>query len=588
MNRKQRRATQKQRQHTGLSPVATVGETVAGLYERAGQHRERGELGTAAHLYKKIIALKPDHVAAHDGLGRVYFAQGKLADASAQFAQVAVLAPQALDQFVKVLELLIALNPALAGAMKKASAAWPEILPPEDLLGPAGIGAIAGDAYLRTVLESTVVRDLAMERLLTSLRAAIITMAAADPPPGSDDPDLLGFCSALAQQCFINEYVFAASAKELADVERLKSMLAEALTRGLPIHPLRPVALAMYVALNELAEAQALADRAWPAAVAAVVTQQVREPREEQQLRASIPRLTPIGDGVTARVRQQYEENPYPRWVRLADAPRPILLDDHLRHHFPSAPFRPVGEHDRLDILVAGCGTGRHALELAQSYRGARVLAVDLSLASLASAKRRTPPALSATVEFAQADIFALASIGRSFDLINAGGVLHHMADPLAGWRELIKLMKPNGLMQVGLYSAHARREIVAARAAIAAQGYRSTPDDIRRCRQELLSRPENLSYMRLNDFFSVSECRDLLFHVHERQVTIPEIKAFIAQNDLRFIGFEFSPPELHARHRRAFAGAGWSTSDLDRWDAIERENPDLFAGMYIFWIQKN
>ena len=131
----------------------------------------------------------------------------------------------------------------------------------------------------------------------------------------------------------------------------------------------------MYVALNELPDAEALASRAWPAPVAAVMTQQVREPREEQQLRELIPRLTPIGDGVTANVRQQYEENPYPRWVRLVDAPQPILLDDHIRHHFPTAPFRPLGEHDPLDILVAGCGTGRHALELAQSYRGARVLA---------------------------------------------------------------------------------------------------------------------------------------------------------------------------------------------------------------------
>jgi hypothetical protein len=152
----------------------------------------------------------------------------------------------------------------------------------------------------------------------------------------------------------------------------------------------------------------------------------------------------------------------------------------------------------------------------------------------------------------------------------------------------LIKLMKPDGLMQVGLYSAHARRDILAARAAIAAKGYRSTPEDIRRCRQDLLATTPHPKYMELNDFFSISDCRDLLFHVHERQLTIPEIKDFIARNGLTFIGFEFSPFEAHMHYRNMFAHNGWSTGDLDRWDELERRFPDLFVGMYLFWVQKS
>ena len=45
-------------------------------------------------------------------------------------------------------------------------------------------------------------------------------------------------------------------------------------------------------------------------------------------------------------------------------------------------------------MLVAGCGTGWHAVGIAQKYHGARVLAVDLSLSSLCYAKRNTPAAL--------------------------------------------------------------------------------------------------------------------------------------------------------------------------------------------------
>ena len=73
----------------------------------------------------------------------------------------------------------------------------------------------------------------------------------------------------------------------------------------------------------------------------------------------------------------------------------------------------------------------------------------------------------------------------------------------------------------------------------------------------------------------------------HEKQFTIPEIKAFLAANDLKFIGFDSSRRRRHRYHHDVFARAGWSTGDLDRWDAYERENPEMFAGMYIFWVQK-
>ena len=43
-------------------------------------------------------------------------------------------------------------------------------------------------------------------------------------------------------------------------------------------------------------------------------------------------------------------------------------------------------------------------------------------------------------------------------------------------------------------------------------------------------------SVTRLNDFFSASECRDLLFHVQEHQMTLPQIAAFIAQDGLAFM----------------------------------------------------
>jgi SAM-dependent methyltransferase len=583
MNRKQRRATPTHRpaSRTRTRERASI-DNIVELFERASQHHNHGELGAAMALYKKILAIQPDQAVVYDRLALVYAGQGLLDKASEQCAELARRVPQMLRDFDKVVDTLKRLIPTLTPALDNPKAASLEFLTAQT----TGAASIAADPYLRIVLTSTPVRVIAVERWLTALRAAILRVALADNADVGDD--ILVFCAALAQQCFINEYILTETPLETEQVGQLRTLVTTALARDEALPPLRLLAVAMYLPLYGIANARSLIERKWPPAVEAVVTQQVREPLEEQQLRASIPALTPIGDGVTAQVRQQYEENPYPRWVRLGPPPSPLrVLDDYIRQLFPAAPFRPVGHQDRLDALVAGCGTGRHALEVAQGYRGAQVLGIDLSLASLAKAKRKRPAALSDVVEFAQADILNIASLDRRFDLINTTGVLHHMDDPLGGWRALIKLMKPNGLMQVGLYSALARREIVAARRLIAERGYNSSPEDIRRCRQELLAMPEPFKFVTLADFFTISECRDLMFHVHEKRFTIPEIKAFLVENDLNFIGFEFGQ-QPHAYHRDVFARNGWSTGDLDRWDDYERANPDIFASMYIFWVQKN
>ena len=320
-------------------------------------------------------------------------------------------------------------------------------------------------------------------------------------------------------------------------------------------------------------------------AIDGLLTQQVRDPARERELRDSIPRLTPIEDEVSQRVQQQYEENPYPRWVHIAGQVTQIPIDQYLRDQFPTSAFTPLGKTGTLDMLVAGCGTGEIAIASVQKYSGAQALAIDLSLSSLCYAKRSTPAALSARIDYAQADILRLASIGRSFDVIDASGVLHHMADPLEGWRILLSLLRPGGLMHLGFYSEAGRQDVVAARAFIAGRGYGSTPDEIRRCRQELLDTPL-ASVRRFTDFFTTSECRDLLFHVQEARMTIPAIQTFIGEHRLAFVGFEFE--QQAAQHYRSqFAASGWSLTDLDRWHEVETKYPDTFSGMYQFWVQK-
>ena len=502
---------------------------------------------------------------------------------------------------------LITREPLIGECIARASVAWPERLPGPALFGAAGFAAVLGDRLLRSLLVSAQVCELAMERFLTLARHALLESIVGDavvttndtlvaerdaersPAGGAGEDDgSLAFRCALAQQCHLNGYVFATLDSELQRAAWLRDQLVTGMQRGANPPAAALATVASYFPLATLPGIEALLVAAWPAPVAALITQQVTEPLEERRLGEQLPRLTPIDDEVSRRVRQQYEENPYPRWIRSPPAVAAQSIDAHLRSLFPLSPLRPVDESQGVDILVAGCGTGQESIETAWQYPAARVLAIDLSLASLAYAERKARELGVRNLEHAQADILRLDSIGKTFDVIACAGVLHHLADPVAGWRRLVSLLRPGGFMRIGLYSAQARAVVVAARRFIAEHGYGPTADGIRHCRQDLMSVNGGRNFApltRLGDFYGTGECRDLLFHVQEHRYTLAQLRDMLGELGLCFIGFLLAPGV--ARRYAQFNPDDPAMSSLDAWDAFEATFPDAFAGMYVFWVQK-
>ena len=340
---------------------------------------------------------------------------------------------------------LVKLDPAIMDCCTRAAAVWPKRLALDDLSGR--LAAIADDQLLRGLLETVPVCDVALERCLTGMRAILLD-AAGDSPGAAAEDGLLRFFCALARQGFINEYVFDATSLELQQVRLLRERIVRAISSGGTVPVLGLVAVAAYMPLHSLPGAESLLGRVWSPAVAALLTQQVREPQQERSLRPSIPALTAIVDDVSRKVRDQYEDNPYPRWVKTAPKGEAKTIAQHFGSWLvPSA----TDQQDAVDILVAGCGTGQNLVETARQFKGARVLAVDLSLASLCYAKRQALALGLSNIDFAQADILGLADLGRSFDVVDASGVLHHISNPLAAWQLLLSLLRPGGFMRVGL-----------------------------------------------------------------------------------------------------------------------------------------
>jgi SAM-dependent methyltransferase len=243
--------------------------------------------------------------------------------------------------------------------------------------------------------------------------------------------------------------------------------------------------------------------------------------------------------------------------------------------------FDPVVPGGTPRVLVAGCGTGQHAVTTALRYPGGTLLAVDLSLASLAYAKRKSVELGIANIEYRQGDILNLGALGERFDVIECSGVLHHMAQPLEGWRVLASLRKPGGRMRIGLYSEAGRREVVRARELIVQHGFTADRPGIRAARAQIRKDPRLAQLARNEDFYSMSGCRDLLFHVHEQRFTLLEIESMVSRLGLRFLGFELPDSGATlARYRARF-----SKDSLHNWHKFEQEFPDTFSRMYQFWV---
>jgi SAM-dependent methyltransferase len=262
-----------------------------------------------------------------------------------------------------------------------------------------------------------------------------------------------------------------------------------------------------------------------------------------------------------------------------------LPFDEYIRVQFPQASAAPLGKSE-TEILVAGCGSGRNAVEMARWCVGARVLAVDPNQANLSFALRKSNELALANLEYGRADLMALGTLGRSFDVIEAAASAPHFADPAAGWRVLASLLRPGGFMRLSLPRAAAQDTIRAARAFVAERGRGPRADELRLARLDILALDADAparAIARYADFFTIGELRELLFPMHDAAGSIADIKAGLASANLNFVGFNGAPQGEYAKR---FPDDRSMTS-LDNWDVIESENPGAFGTIYQFWVQK-
>lgn len=445
---------------------------------------------------------------------------------------------------------------------------------------------ISNVSLLIGILKLTPFVDVRYEHSLTATRRWFLNQCVVSPNQAPVPKLLYG----LAHQCFINEYVYYQTEEERKLVELLEIDVANACRGNALDRMYNIVVLATYKALNEYSWANSLLKLDQSADYQNLMKLQVANYQEEQSIRSSIPRIGQVEDVVSKEVRAQYELNPYPRWVATQLPVEPMEIGKICDRLELRRDVEFAERSGTTEILVAGCGTGRHSILTAARFAHSKVTAIDLSLSSLSYAARMTKELGIKNVKYAHADILGLRAIDKQFDIVESVGVLHHMAHPLEGWKVLVDRTKTGGLMRIGLYSEIARKSIVLARELIKNEGLENTAEDIRMFRYEILnSDSEKFRSLRelvqINDFFTTSECRDLLFHVQEHRFTLLQIEDILQELGLTFIGFEF--PDNHVKDSFKHQFPEGSEYSLTDWHRFELDNPTSFLGMYQFWLQK-
>ena len=590
--------------------------TVKESFDLAIQNHQNNNLQDAQNYYQKVLKIDSNYAPAHNNLGVIFKELGEIQKAKDCFEKAIEIDPNntnsinALSNLLQLYrfnyktkndktsfkKLIISLfnegnieasslfaNAKLILFSDDEQSQLAEAINSDSLLSNKILQRLLGEELFHLLLQKSSLADAFLEKLLTQLRCEILFNL--ENSNKGNLEEYFNFIISLAEQCWLNEYLYIQSAKEINLVNKLKQKIEN----NEEIDELQISILGCYIPLNNSKDIidKLLNYKSSNLLFNDLISVQIKEPLKENELVKSIQSLEEIVDPVSKEVQEQYEENPYPRW-RCTNKNLSKNFIDWLNKEIEPNKIEYNDKFNSPNVLIAGCGTGSHSIS-GNRYQNSNILAIDLSLTSLAYATRKTQELNIRNIEYMHADILQLKKLNKKFDIIESAGTLHHMKDPVKGLKVLLDILEPHGFFKLGLYSETARRDVVKTREFIKRKNYKNTSKDIKICRQDIINEKVNPIIKKVighTDFYSTSTVRDLLFHVQEHRFTIPQISKIINDLNLKFLGFFFRDPLIKKKFSKLFPEDKNNIS-LDNWHQFEINNPDTFIGMYQFWVRK-
>jgi len=568
--------------------------------------RDLGKLKEAEISYRKGIELNPNYANAHSNLGSILIDLGKSQEAFDSFLKVIQINPSfsniypSITRFLndsdpsqlnksnlkKILNLLLERNDVPHKELQRAFnfVYCNEIIISLEKLDSefSNIELLVDKKVIINGLKKITFKDIRLEKLLTNARKYLCNKIAKNKDEISYSE--FEFIIALGEQCFLNEYVYSLTEKEKVS---LKTIIKRCQNNELSESNISILScyFPLYKLLDKIPSLRSF--NSSNQSLKELIKLQLREPLKEIELSRNIKKLGFINDHVSQKVKSQYEENPYPRWrYGSHQTNKKISIIQAINNEIhPNFISQNLGDN-QLKVLIAGCGTGNQILQTLR-YRNAKIIALDLSLSSLAYAQRKINELEIDNVELIQMDILEVELLKEKFDIIECGGVLHHMNNPSQGLSALLSVLNQNGFLKLGLYSELARQNIIKAMNYIQSKKLQANEDSIRNFRQKVISGElSNLNSLKnMDDFYSLSECRDLCFHAKEHRFTIDQLAKTLKSKELKFLGFLLQQP-IKSLYKQYFPEDKTQTN-LQNWEKFEDKHLSTFRGMYQFWVSK-
>jgi ubiquinone/menaquinone biosynthesis C-methylase UbiE len=416
---------------------------------------------------------------------------------------------------------------------------------------------IESDPIALEFLSSRLISNHIIEETIISIRKKLIEFILSNNYKQTHQ----AFLRALKKQCKLNDFIYLTDKEELSNVEKLKDKY---LTEPPTIKIDAQLILESYSGENSKTPLKNQNNLDYR------ITQ-------KQNKETTLPALMES----KTLIQSFYESNPYPTWTSKPKHSKSTLDELFKKLNLKQA---PPGNN----ILVAGCGTGRHAIQLALTYPHTQILGLDVSKASLQYATQKRDEYNIQNLEFICGDISNLPALNMKFSLIECIGVLHHLQDPLKGCRAILSALEKGGIAKIGLYSTYARTPIADLANLASKNEIPYAPSNLERIRNLSI---QNYKYKRTReivnsqDFFSRSGCMDLLFNPLEKTFTTRDIHSFIRTLNCEFAGFEKEEQNKSPGFRK-FNEHSNMDSLFGAWELFETLNPNFFSEMYLFWLK--
>ena len=439
--------------------------------------------------------------------------------------------------------------------------------------------SILNDKVLQLILRRCLVVDSDLETFLTRIRKNLLEIYTSKKKHVIKG--IFKFLICFAEQCFFNEYIFKSTKKE----DKLLSKIEQDLYKKRIIDEYDLILISLYKPIGSLhsLDNQLSLYQSESKDFNNYLKFTFRDSKHENLLANEIKEISKINNKQSLLIKNQYEENPFPRW-RTTSLSEKIDLKDFI-YQQTSNNFINY-DLKKKKILIAGCGTGRQIFNYS-GINNAEIFAIDISKTSLAYAKRMTDQYKIQNIKYFQTDLLNVDLLEESFDMIICTGVLHHMEKPFEGLKSLYKVLKPNGFMKLGLYSTIARSSIKELRDDIIKLDLNFNKNNMSKIREIILNSENNgiKIISKFNDFYSTSGLRDLIFNKIEHTFNLIEIKNEIFKQNLTFLGFGKFFRYLESF--KIYFPEQNSELNLDYWNDFEKKFPKTFSSMYDFWVSK-